>query len=318
MNKEAAAFLTKTRYDFADLCTIMKLLRAPGGCPWDREQTHRSIRKNLIEETYEVVEAIDNDDSVLLREELGDLMLQVVFHARMAEEEGAFDIGDVCDEICRKLIVRHPHIFSDVTASTSGEVLDNWDKIKRATKKQKSTTESMQSVSRALPSLMRAYKLGEKAAKTGFDFPDAASAADGLREELDELTEAVRRKPYSVVLFDEVEKATRRRSARKPAICCSPPSTSRASSASTPRRRSTARRISSPNAFRRWKRVRSRPARRFRRSRPNSLTSAGKPPRRSKIGRKMKNSLKKQAFSSKKIKFPIEKREIQWYNIKNL
>ena len=192
MNKEAAAFLTKTRYDFADLCTIMKLLRAPGGCPWDREQTHRSIRKNLIEETYEVVEAIDNDDSVLLREELGDLMLQVVFHARMAEEEGAFDIGDVCDEICRKLIVRHPHIFSDVTASTSGEVLDNWDKIKRATKKQKSTTESMQSVSRALPSLMRAYKLGEKAAKTGFDFPDAASAADGLREELDELTEAVR------------------------------------------------------------------------------------------------------------------------------
>lgn len=107
-------------------------------------------------------------------------------------EEGAFDIGDVCDEICRKLIVRHPHIFSDVTASTSGEVLDNWDKIKRATKKQKSTTESMQSVSRALPSLMRAYKLGEKAAKTGFDFPDAASAADGLREELDELTEAVR------------------------------------------------------------------------------------------------------------------------------
>ena len=185
MNKEAAAFLTKTRYDFADLCTIMKLLRAPGGCPWDREQTHRSIRKNLIEETYEVVEAIDNDDNVLLREELGDLMLQVVFHARMAEEEGAFDIGDVCDEICRKLIVRHPHIFSDVTASTSGEVLDNWDKIKRATKKQKSTTESMQSVSRALPSLMRAYKLGEKAAKTGFDFPDAASAADGLREELD-------------------------------------------------------------------------------------------------------------------------------------
>ena len=191
MNKEAAAFLTKERYDFSDLCTVMKLLRAPGGCPWDREQTHASIRKNLIEETYEVVEAIDNADNVLLREELGDLLLQVVFHARMAEEEGAFDIGDVCDEICRKLIVRHPHIFSDVTASTAGEVLDNWDQIKRATKKQKSTPESMRSVSRALPSLMRAYKLGEKAAKTGFDFPDADSAADGLREELDELSEAV-------------------------------------------------------------------------------------------------------------------------------
>ena len=185
-------FQYKNSYGVRDLVEIVRILRQPGGCPWDREQTHRSIRKNLIEETYEVVEAIDNDDSVLLREELGDLMLQVVFHARMAEEEGAFDIGDVCDEICRKLIARHPHIFSDVTASTSGEVLDNWDKIKRATKKQKSTTESMQSVSRALPSLMRAYKLGEKAAKTGFDFPDAASAADGLREELDELTEAVR------------------------------------------------------------------------------------------------------------------------------
>ena len=191
MNKEAAAFLTKERYDFSDLCTVTKLLRAPGGCPWDREQTHASIRKNLIEETYEVVEAIDNADNVLLREELGDLLLQVVFHALMAEEEGVFDIGDVCDEICRKLIIRHPHIFSDVTASTAGEVLDNWDQIKRATKKHKSTTESMRSVSRALPSLMRAYKLGEKAAKTGFDFPDADSAADGLREELDELSEAV-------------------------------------------------------------------------------------------------------------------------------
>ena len=184
-------FTSKPRYMLDDLIRLVHALRAPGGCPWDAAQTHLSIRRNFLEEAYEACEALDCDDEAMLREELGDLLLQVVFHARMAEEEGAFDIGDVCDEICRKLIVRHPHIFSDVTASTAGEVLDNWDQIKRATKKQKSTTESMRSVSRALPSLMRAYKLGEKAAKTGFDFPDADSAADGLREELDELSEAV-------------------------------------------------------------------------------------------------------------------------------
>ena len=191
MKKEAEELIKKTNYTFEDLCAIMRLLRSEGGCPWDREQTHESIRKNLIEETYEVVEAIDNRDAALMREELGDLMLQVVFHARISEEEGRFDIGDVCDEICRKLIVRHPHIFGDVSAETSDQVLDNWDAIKRSTKKQKSSTQAMESVSKALPSLMRAYKLGEKAAKTGFDFSCPAQASDGVREELDELNEAM-------------------------------------------------------------------------------------------------------------------------------
>ena len=304
MNKEAAAFLTKERYDFSDLCTVMKLLRAPGGCPWDREQTHASIRKNLIEETYEVVEAIDNADNVLLREELGDLLLQVVFHARMAEEEGAFDIGDVCDEICRKLIVRHPHIFSDVTASTAGEVLDNWDQIKRATKKQKSTTESMRSVSRALPSLMRAYKLGEKAAKTGFDFPDADSAADGLREELDELSEAVAagdeqavREETGDLLFAAVNVARKLGVDPEEALY---------------------RRINLPIGLRKWKVPLWNPVRRLPRCRSNSLKCAGKLSRTAIIGKEVKKILEKQAFSGKKIEFPIEKRKIQWYNIKNL
>ncbi len=109
-------FETKDRYGIQDLLKIMEMLRAPGGCPWDREQTHESIRKNMIEETYEVVEAIDNQDSELLKEELGDVLLQVVFHSRIEQEAGRFDFDDVCDGICKKLIVRHPHVFGDVIA----------------------------------------------------------------------------------------------------------------------------------------------------------------------------------------------------------
>ncbi len=160
---------SKSEHRIGDLVDIMRLLREPGGCPWDIEQTHESIRKNLIEETYEVVEAIDNKDMTLMREELGDLLLQVVFHARIAEENGYFNFDDVCNDICKKLIIRHPHIFSDVSADTSEKVLENWDKIKMKEKKQKTPIESMDSVSRALPSLMRAEKLASKAAKAGLD-----------------------------------------------------------------------------------------------------------------------------------------------------
>ncbi len=159
----------KNEHRIGDLIDIMRILRSDGGCPWDREQTHQSIRKNLIEETYEVVEAIDNSDMTLMREELGDLLLQVVFHARIAEENGYFNFDDVCNDICKKLIIRHPHIFSDVEANTSEKVLDNWDKIKMQEKKQKTPIESMDSVSRALPSLMRAEKLASKASKYGLD-----------------------------------------------------------------------------------------------------------------------------------------------------
>jgi len=159
----------KSEHKIDDLVEIMRILRAPGGCPWDIEQTHKSIRKNLIEETYEVVEAIDTKNTALLREELGDLLLQVVFHARIAQENGEFDFDDVCNDICKKLIIRHPHIFSDVEADTSEKVLENWDKIKMREKSQKTPVESMDSVARTLPALMRAEKLASKAAKSGLD-----------------------------------------------------------------------------------------------------------------------------------------------------
>ncbi|MBE6618160.1 MAG: nucleoside triphosphate pyrophosphohydrolase [Ruminococcaceae bacterium] len=159
----------KNEHKIGDLVDIMRILRSEGGCPWDREQTHETIRKNLIEETYEVVEAIDTKNTALLREELGDLLLQVVFHARIAQENGEFDFDDVCNDICKKLIIRHPHIFSDVEADTSEKVLENWDKIKMREKSQKTPVESMDSVARTLPALMRAEKLASKAAKSGLD-----------------------------------------------------------------------------------------------------------------------------------------------------
>ena len=180
----------KGGYTFYDLVEIMKILRGEGGCPWDREQTHMSIRKNLIEETYEVVEAIDNDDPVLMCEELGDLILQVVFHAQMSAEEGRFDINDVCNGICEKLIVRHPHIFSDVVAETSDEVLKNWDAIKQQTKHQKTVTEKLNAIPPSLPALMRACKAGEKAAKVGFDFPTPGDAMKKVYEEAREVETA--------------------------------------------------------------------------------------------------------------------------------
>lgn len=147
----------------------MSILREPGGCPWDREQNHHTIRRNLIEETYEVVEAIDKDDMTLMQEELGDLLLQVVFHARIAEEDDEFDFDDVADGICRKLILRHPHIFGDVQADTTEQVLTNWDNIKKEEKHQKTDREVLDSVSHSLPSLIRADKVGSKARKLGYD-----------------------------------------------------------------------------------------------------------------------------------------------------
>ena len=130
-------FVRKERYSIDDLCAIMRILRGENGCPWDRVQTHESIRKNLIEETYEAVEAIDCHDPSMLKEELGDVLLQVVFHAQIEEENNSFSFADVTDEICRKLIVRHPHVFSDVRAENAEEALDNWNQIKKITKGQK-------------------------------------------------------------------------------------------------------------------------------------------------------------------------------------
>ena len=160
-------FTEKENYNFNDLVEIVKILRAPDGCPWDREQTHKSIRSNFIEETYEAVEAIDTDDLDLLKEELGDVLLQVALHAEIESEQGTFDINDVCDGICKKLIIRHPHVFGDVNADTTEQVLKNWDAIKMKTKSQKTQTQAILSVSKALPSLMRSTKIQQKAAKVG-------------------------------------------------------------------------------------------------------------------------------------------------------
>lgn len=185
-------FEFKDKYSFNDLVSIMIILRRPGGCPWDIEQTHKSIRRNLIEETYEAVEAIDTDDPVLLCEELGDVLLQVVFHAQIEEDNGGFSIDDVCDGICKKLIVRHPHVFGDVKADTSEKVLENWDNIKMKTKAQSTQAEAMDSVSHSLPSLIRADKVQHKAHKIGFDWEDIDGAMDKLREEISELEDAVK------------------------------------------------------------------------------------------------------------------------------
>lgn len=185
-------FTEKENYNFDDLVEIMKFLRAPDGCPWDRVQTHESIRSNFIEETYEVIEAIDNKDDELLREELGDVLLQVVFHSEIAQEDSAFDINDVINELCQKLIIRHPHVFSDVKADNSEEALKSWDNVKMKTKSQKKQSQAMDSVSKALPSLMRAAKIQQKAAKVGFDWENVDGALKKIDEESSELRDAIR------------------------------------------------------------------------------------------------------------------------------
>ena len=186
-----ADFTFKPAYDIFDLLQIMSILRSENGCVWDREQDHHSIRNNFIEETYEAVEAIDQEDPVLLQEELGDVLLQVVFHTEMEKERNTFDFHDICDGICKKLIHRHPHVFGNVEVSSSGEVLDNWDKIKKEEKQQQTATSTLEGVSKALPSLMRSYKVQKRAAKTGFEYPDIADAVGDLKSELTELEEAM-------------------------------------------------------------------------------------------------------------------------------
>ncbi|MEF2920170.1 MAG: nucleoside triphosphate pyrophosphohydrolase [Acutalibacteraceae bacterium] len=184
-------FKQKDKYTFDDLVQIVKILRAPGGCPWDREQDHHSIRREFIEETYEVIEAIDTEDTELLKEELGDVLLQVVFHTDIEDDKGTFNIDDVADDICKKMIIRHPHVFSDVTAENTEQVLTNWDKIKMQTKSQKSQSEVLGSISKALPSLMRSQKIQQKAAKVGFDWENVDGALDKLDEEISELKQAI-------------------------------------------------------------------------------------------------------------------------------
>ena len=178
-------------YGVEDLLHIMELLRAPEGCPWDQEQTHQSIRRNMLEEAYEAVEAIDEEDPEHLKEELGDVLLQVVFHALMEQEAGRFDLDAVADGICKKLIFRHPHVFGEVSVSGTGEVLSNWEELKRKEKGQATNTDALEAVARSLPALWRAEKVQKKAKKAGFDWPDVSGALDKLSEELEELKIAV-------------------------------------------------------------------------------------------------------------------------------
>lgn len=173
--------------DFYDLLEIMKALRGDHGCPWDREQTHESLKKYLIEESYEVIEAIENKNDDMIIEELGDILLQVVFHAEIGNEEGFFNINDVIQSICNKMIERHPHVFGEVDVKNSNEVLNNWDKIKKKEKGFKTYTEEMKHIAKILPALIRAEKVQKKAAKVGFDWSKIEDAFEKVREEFYEV-----------------------------------------------------------------------------------------------------------------------------------
>lgn len=184
-------FQYKDSYGVKDLEEIVRILRAPGGCPWDAEQTHESIRRNFLEEAYEVAEAIDEKSGAHLREELGDVLLQVIFHARIEEEAGAFNLDDVADGACKKLIFRHPHVFGQTEVSGTDDVLRNWEELKRREKGQATHTDALDSVARSLPALWRAEKVQAKARKAGFDWPEISGALDKLSEETGELRQAV-------------------------------------------------------------------------------------------------------------------------------
>ena len=184
-------FVRKNSYGLKDLENIVSILRSPGGCPWDAEQDHKSLRRALLEESCEVIEAIDEESPAHLQEELGDVLLQVVFHADIEREEGRFDLNAVADGVSKKLIFRHPHVFGDVEVADSAEVLVNWDALKRQEKDQETYTDTLTAVAKSLPALWRAEKVQKKAKKAGFDWPDCTGAVDKLSEELDELKEAI-------------------------------------------------------------------------------------------------------------------------------
>ena len=184
-------FEYKDSYGVYDLARVVEILRAPGGCPWDAEQTHQSIRRNFLEETYEVCEAIDEESPEHLKEELGDVLLQVLFHTQIEREAGRFDLDDVADGVTKKLIFRHPHVFGETQVSGTDQVLVNWEELKRVEKGQSRYADTVDSVARSLPSLWRAEKVQKKAKKAGFDWPDASGAVDKLSEELGELREAM-------------------------------------------------------------------------------------------------------------------------------
>lgn len=195
----AVEFERKDNYSIDDLISIVTLLRSPDGCAWDRAQTHFSIKKNFIEETYEVIEAINKESVEGLREELGDVLLQVALHCEMEREKGNFDFSDVCNDICQKLVIRHPHVFGNVKADSEAEALSSWDAVKLKTKGMKKQSQSMSSIPVELPALMRAQKVQSKASKVGFDWDNIDGAFDKVREEINELTNAIDHSNFSEI-----------------------------------------------------------------------------------------------------------------------
>lgn len=187
----AIDFELKENYDINDLLLIITALRSPEGCPWDRVQTHSSLKKNFIEETYEVIEAINKNSSEGLREELGDVLLQVLLHSEIESEKGSFNFNDVCNDLCQKLVVRHPHVFGGASAENEEEALKSWDNAKAKTKGIKKQSTAMDSVPIELPALMRAQKVQSKAKKAGFDWETVDGAFDKVNEEIDELKTAI-------------------------------------------------------------------------------------------------------------------------------
>lgn len=183
-------FNFKDRYNVDDLRLVVKVLRSENGCPWDKVQTHETLKKDFLEEVYEVIEAIDANSVPMLREELGDVLLQVVFHADIEEDAGTFNLDDVADEVCKKLIERHPHVFGELSLETPEEVLKSWDSIKKE-KKQQSFTDTLNAVPKVFPALMRAQKLGKRASRAGMDFTDANGAFESLRSEVSEAEAAI-------------------------------------------------------------------------------------------------------------------------------
>ncbi len=179
------------KYEMEDLLAVIRRLLAPDGCPWDRVQTHESLRKNMIEEAYEVVDAIDSGVPERLADELGDVLLQVVFHAALAERDQEFSFSDITDHISRKLISRHSHVFGTDSADTPEAVLSVWDRNKQKEKGHRLVSEMLADIPEGLPALMRAEKLQKRAAKVGFDWPDAEGALDKLKEEREEIAQAL-------------------------------------------------------------------------------------------------------------------------------
>ena len=176
----------KNFYDIQDLPEIVRILRGPGGCPWDRDQTHESIQRDFLEEVYEVMEAIQRKDSATLKEELGDVLLQVAFHTVLEEETNGLTLDEVADGVCKKLIYRHPHVFGEVTVSGTEEVLSNWEQLKRAEKDQKSTTDALEAVARTLPALWRAEKVQKKAQKAGYTWSDPVDLPCSSGEDMEQ------------------------------------------------------------------------------------------------------------------------------------